>query len=211
MPNSLENIFAQLKQGDTRVVLSEIRGEQFVSVTGRELLEMVGQVRTFLRNSGMQPGDRCALLAPNSIQWVAFDLALIAEGVIVVPLYSRQAPGELADMMKDCQPRRLFVSDAGLGEAVAQAWREAPPRVLFDELLKENAPKAAFSEEPISRSDSDIVTIIYTSGTSGEPKGVCLNVGNLSYMLARTTERLGQLMSVKGGGSPDRVFHYLPF
>ena len=86
-----------------------------------------------------------------------------------------------------------------------------PPRVLFDELLKENAPKAAFSDEPISRSDSDIVTIIYTSGTSGEPKGVCLNVGNLSYMLARTTERLGQLMSVKGGGSPDRVFHYLPF
>ena len=211
MPTFLENIFAQLKRADARVVLREIRGEQFVSATGGELLEMVGQVRTFLRNSGLQPGDRCALLAPNSIQWVAFDLALIAEGVIVVPLYSRQAPGELADMMKDCQPRRLFVSDAVLGEAVAQAWREAPPRVLFDELLKENAPKAAFSEEPISRSDSDIVTIIYTSGTSGEPKGVCLNVGNLSYMLARTTERLGQLMSVKGGGSPDRVFHYLPF
>lgn len=211
MPTFLENIFAQLKRADARVVLREIRGEQFVSATGGELLEMVGQVRTFLRNSGLQPGDRCALLAPNSIQWVAFDLALIAEGVIVVPLYSRQAPGELADMMKDCQPRRLFVSDAGLGEAVAQAWREAPPRVLFDELLKENAPKAAFSDEPISRSDSDIVTIIYTSGTSGEPKGVCLNVGNLSYMLARTTERLGQLMSVKGGGSPDRVFHYLPF
>lgn len=211
MPTFLENIFAQLKRADARVVLREIRGEQFVSATGGELLEMVGQVRTFLRNSGLQPGDRCALLAPNSIQWVAFDLALIAEGVIVVPLYSRQAPGELADMMKDCQPRRLFVSDAVLGEAVAQAWREAPPRVLFDELLKENAPKAAFSEEPISRSDSDIVTIIYTSGTLGEPKGVCLNVGNLSYMLARTTERLGQLMSVKGGGSPDRVFHYLPF
>src|SRR5207249_10508468 len=36
-------------------------------------------------------------------------------------------------------------------------------------------------------------------------------VGNLNYMLGRTTERLGQLMSVKGGGSPDRVFHYLPF
>ena len=211
MPTFLENIFAQLKRADARVVLREIRGEQFVSATGGELLEMVGQVRTFLRNSGLQPGDRCALLAPNSIQWVAFDLALIAEGVIVVPLYSRQAPGELADMMKDCQPRRLFVSDAVLGEAVAQAWREAPPRVLFDELLKENAPKAAFSDEPISRSDSDIVTIIYTSGTLGEPKGVCLNVGNLSYMLARTTERLGQLMSVKGGGSPDRVFHYLPF
>jgi long-chain acyl-CoA synthetase len=211
MPTFLENIFAQLKRAGARVVLREIRGEQFVSVTGRELLEIVRQVRTFVRNSGLQPGDRCALLAPNSIHWVAFDLALMAEGVIVAPLYSRQAPGELAGMMKDCQPRLLFVSDAALGEEVAQAWREAPPRVLFDELLKENAPEAAFSDEPIARSDSDIVTIIYTSGTSGEPKGVCLNAGNLNYMLERTTERLGQLMSATGGGSPDRVFHYLPF
>src|SRR5690349_19499268 len=109
MPNFLENIFAQLKQANARAVLSEIRGEQFVSVTGSELLKQVQQVRAFLRNAGIQPGERCALLAPNSILWVVFDLALMAEGVVVVPLYSRQAPGELAAMMKDCQPRLLFV------------------------------------------------------------------------------------------------------
>ena len=40
---------------------------------------------------------------------------------------------------------------------------------------------------------------------------MCLNVGNLNYMLGRTTERLGQLMTATGGGGPDRVFHYLPF
>lgn len=211
MPNFLESLFAQLNRADTRVVLREIRGEQFVGVTGSELLRQVRKVRVFLRNSGMRPGDRCALLGPNSIAWVAIDLAVMAEGVIVVPLYSRQALGELAGMVKDCQPRLVFVSDAALGDAVAQAWRDAPPRVTLDQALKEDVSKAAGPDQAIARADSDIVTIIYTSGTSGEPKGVCLNVGNLNYMLARTTERLGQLITATGGGGPDRVFHYLPF
>jgi len=211
MPNFLESLFAQLNKADTRVVLREIRGEQFVGVTGSELLRQVRNVRAFLRNSGIQPGDRCALLGPNSIAWVAIDLAVMAEGVIVVPLYSRQAPGELAGMMKDCQPRLLFVTDAALGDAVAQAWCDAPPRVTLDQALKEDVSKADVPDRGIPRADSDIVTIIYTSGTSGEPKGVCLSVGNLNYMLGRTSERLGQLMTATGGGGPDRVFHYLPF
>jgi len=62
---------------------------------------------------------------------------------------------------------------------------------------------------PNPRQNSDIVTIIYTSGTSGEPKGVCLSVGNLTHMLSCTTERLDQLMGTTH--EPDRVFHYLPF
>lgn len=210
MPNFLENIFAQLRQADARVVLREVRSDQFVRVTGRELIEQVQQVRAFLRHSGVQTGDRCALLAPNSIRWVVFDLALMAEGVVVVPLYSRQAPGELAAMMKDCQPRLLFVNDAEIGEAVAQAWREAPPRVLFGRVLEGNAPKSSLPDSPISRTDTDLVTIIYTSGTSGEAKGVCLNVGNLNYMLGQTMDRLGQLMSATNAEGPDRVFHYLP-
>jgi long-chain acyl-CoA synthetase len=211
MPNFLENIFAQLKRADTRVVLREIHGRQFVSVTGKELLEQVTQVRAFLRGMGVQRGDRCALLAPNSIRWVVFDLALMAEGVIVVPLYSRQSPGELAGMMEDCQPRLLLVNEAALGEAVAKVWPHAPPRIVFDEALKAVPVESSLGEAPQPRMDSDLVTIIYTSGTSGEPKGVCLSTANLNFMLERTTERLGQLMSQPQGASPDRVFHYLPF
>jgi long-chain acyl-CoA synthetase len=209
MPNFLEDILAQLNRADGRVVLREIRGDHFVSVTGRELLDQVQLVRAFIRNAGVQPGDRCALLAPNSIRWAAFHLALMAEGVIVVPLYSRQSPAELAAMMKDCQPRLIFVSDTALGSGVAQAWPQAPRCVLFGEVLHESAPQPRLPDAPNARRDSDIVTIIYTSGTSGEPKGVCLNVGNFSHMLSCTTERLDQLMGATH--EPDRVFHYLPF
>ena len=211
MPNFLENIFSQLKRADGRVVLREIRGEQFVSVTGAELLEQVQRVRAFLKNADVQAGDRCVLLAPNSVRWVVFDLALMAEGVIVVPLYSRQSAAELAGMTEDCQAKLLFTSEANLGEAVAQAWPNAPRRVLFDEALQQALPKPSIADTPNPRQDSDIVTIIYTSGTSGEPKGVCLTVGNLNHMLACTTERLERLMGDQQESSPDRVFHYLPF
>ena len=209
MPNFLETILAQLKRSDGRVVLREIRGDRFASVTGREFLDQIQLVRMFIRSSGVQPGDRCALLAANSIRWAVLHLALMAEGAIVVPLYSRQAPAELAGMMRDCQPRLIFVSDAALGEGVAQTWPEAPRRVLFDEVLRQSAPQSPLADAPNPRQNSDIVTIIYTSGTSGEPKGVCLTVGNLTHMLSCTTERLDQLMGATH--EPDRVFHYLPF
>src|SRR5260370_6964901 len=118
MPNFLETIFAQLRRADGRVVLREVHGDRFVSVTGRELLDQVQLVRAFLRNSGVQAGDRCALLAPNSTRWAASHLALMAEGVIVVPLSSRQAPGELAAIMKDYQPPLIFLADPPLADTV---------------------------------------------------------------------------------------------
>src|SRR6267142_1449920 len=213
MSNFLEIIFAQLERSGGRVVLREIHGEQFVSVTGRELLDQVRQVRVYLRKTELRPGDRCALLAPNSIRWAAFDLALMAEGVIVVPLYARQSPAELAAMMRDSEPKLLFTSDAALGEIAMQAWSSdsatMPRRVLFDEVFQQPNPAQPIPESPNPRQDADIVTIIYTSGTSGEPKGVCLTAANLTHMLSCTTERLNQLMGQTR--EPDRVFHYAPF
>ena len=217
MPNFLETIFDHLQRSAGRVALREIRDDHFVSFTGKELLEQIQLVRAYLRGAGLRPGDRCALLGPNSVRWIAVNLGLMAEGFIVVPLYSRQAPAELAAMMKDCEPRLLFVSDAALGEGVARAWpgsREtAPRRVLFEEVFRERAFPVELEDVPNSRGDADLATIIYTSGTSGEAKGVCISIGNLSHMLACTTERLDLLMGqlLVTSREPDRVFHYLPF
>ena len=73
-------------------------------MTAGELLAQVQVARAYLRRLRLKKGDRCALLAHNSIRWVAMDLAIMAEGLIAVPLYARQAPAELVAMMKDCWP-----------------------------------------------------------------------------------------------------------
>jgi long-chain acyl-CoA synthetase len=209
MSNFIETLFVQLQRGAGRVVLREVRGDQFVSMTGGELLGQIQRARVYLRRFGLQVGDRCAIVGANSIRWVIIDLALTAEGVIVVPLYSRQAPAELEAMMKDCQPRLLIADDAQLQKSLEDRLPSGTSSVSFDEVLEGVAAIANVEPTPVARRDDDIVKIIYTSGTSGEPKGVCLSVGNVSFMLSRTAQRLDQLM--RGTHEPDRVFHYLPF
>src|SRR5256885_4871628 len=211
----LYDIFNQLKAAEKTTVLRELNDQespQQVSfgVTGKGLLMQVSQARRFLAGKGLGKGDRCALLAPNSIEWVAMDLAIMAEGLIVVPLYSRQAAPELVSMMKDCSPWLIICGDAALRDEVVVNWAEAPPQILFKEVFaSRNAADASRAGAPAPHPDSDTVAIIYTSGTSGEAKGVILNSGNIGHMLGCTSARLDQLMQGKAG--QDNVFHYLPF
>src|SRR5580700_4239637 len=210
----LEDIFEALEKAGTADVLAEIRDGEVTGVTGGELLELVRRARTFIASKGLPKGERCGLLAANSIRWMAMDLALMAEGLIVVPLYSRQAPAELVAMMKDCTPAVVCCGDAALRDAIAQSWADAPPQFLFDEIFA--GVDGVQLERPQVGKDSP-VAIIYTSGTSGEAKGVVLTAANVGFMLERTAERLEQLMSGSASGSrsvsgaQDRIFHYLPF
>ena len=139
------------------------------------------------------------------------DLALMAEGVIVVPLYSRQAPNELVSMLKDCEASMVVCSDETLRDGIADNWtNNAPPLALFDEAFA-TTPASDIGEAPNASTEKDIVTIIYTSGTSGEPKGVMLNIANLNHMVPCTGARLDQLMEGRTAEVADQVFHYLPF
>ena len=116
----LEQIFARLEQASSVPVLREIRDGHTVSVTGGEFLASIRKARAFLTARGLKKGDRCALLAPNSIRWAAMDLAMMAEGLIVVPLYARQAPAELAGMMKDSTPSLICCADGTLAAEVRE-------------------------------------------------------------------------------------------
>jgi long-chain acyl-CoA synthetase len=207
--NFLQNILGRLASAPERIVLEEMRPAQSVSVTAKELLERISTARAFLAAQGVGKGDRCALLAPNSIHWVALDLAAMASGIIVVPLYARQSPAELVAMMRDAQLALVCCGDAALRDAVRNAWTGAPRTVLLEEIFAAPGAGGAGTADPVPLVDSDAVTIIYTSGTSGESKGVVLNAGNITYMLSCTTARLDLLMGRRA--EPDRVFHYLPF
>ena len=203
----LEQIFASLEKSGDAVVLQELRDGRILPVTARQLLDQVLVGRAYLRRLRLKRGDRCALLGNNSIQWVAMDLAIMAEGLAVVPLYARQAVGELVAMMKDCSPVLICCGDQMLADAIVQEWPEAPPHFSMSKVF--TASRAPLSDMSVAMEKDDVVTIIYTSGTSGEAKGVMLNAGNITHMVGCTSGRLDQLM--KRGAGQDSVFHYLPF
>jgi long-chain acyl-CoA synthetase len=207
----LENIFDRLKRAGDAPVVREIRGAQLVNCSGADLLAQIANARHFLGAQGLKRSERCAVLAPNSIRWAALDLALMAEGIVVVPLYVRQAPVELAAMLKDSSPARILCSDAALAAEIRRHWPAAPAFITIESAFAHSSPAA--STPPYHHADSDPLTIIYTSGTSGEPKGAILNAGNANHMIPSTSARLDQLMGTSPDSGPraDRIFHYGPF
>ncbi|MGH9716299.1 MAG: AMP-dependent synthetase/ligase [Candidatus Acidiferrales bacterium] len=204
----LEGIFARLAHDSAAPVLAEVRdGNQLVSITGGELLTMVQSARAFIACRGLRSGDCCVLYAPNSIRWVALDLALMSEGVIVVPLDPRQVTSEIAAVLRDSTPSLACCANATFAAHVTADGNTVPPVALFDELFASEAQGSA--SPPVHHADHDAVTIVYTSGTSGEPKGVVLTAQNITFMLGCTNSRLDKLMGSRR--EPDRVFQYAPF
>jgi long-chain acyl-CoA synthetase len=203
----LNRIFDNLKDHPDRAKLVEVHATQLRGTDGRGMLDLVAKAQGFLTAKGIKPGDRVAILAPNSVRWVAADLAALASGAIVVPLYDRQEPKELAVMLRSAEPTVLMVGDDALAKTIADAWTDLGEAEIatFDEVFAADGSEAG----PHQFEPEDTVAIIYTSGTSGEPKGVMLSRANVDFMIPRTIERLDKVVARKSG--PDRVFHYLPF
>jgi long-chain acyl-CoA synthetase len=201
----LEQIFARLNRAASAPVLQEVRDEQVVSVTGGALLALVGQARRFLAQRGLKQGDRCVLYAPNSIRWVALDLAMMAEGLIVVPLDPRQVSSEIAAAIADSTPSLICCADSAQANNARMSGSATPEIAYFDQIFTGESVSAA----PVQHAEHDAVTIVYTSGTSGEPKGVVLNARNITFVVSSTNARLDQLMGARQ--EAERVFQYAPF
>jgi long-chain acyl-CoA synthetase len=183
-------------------LLIEVHGSQLVPMSGGEFVQRVKRVRAALVKRGVQAGERVGLLGPNSSDWAVVDVALLAHGAVVVPLYARQDPAQLADMLRDAGASLVVASDSQLSAALPGDF----DCLSFAEALAE---PAAESGEPVQAAQTAPATVIYTSGTSGEPKGVVLSRANIDFMLAVTVERIRRM--AKSERAEDRVFHYLPF
>lgn len=201
----IATMLENLDRAAQRPLIVEVHGERLVETTGAALKQLVCAARGYLASAEVAPGDRVALIAHNSARWAAADLAILGAGAIAVPMYDRQAPAELSGMLDNCGAKLVLVDTPALKAAIEGAWPDRAPVVTFDELFA-HAPASA---SPLARGLADYVTMIFTSGTSGEPKGVLYTVENVDFMLQRTTERLREMVGARAGD--DRVFHYLPF
>ncbi|HLG21073.1 MAG TPA: AMP-binding protein [Bdellovibrionota bacterium] len=202
--NFVETILGNLEKSTADPAVIEVYGQTSAPTTRAQLKEMVERARVYLATAGVRAGDRVALLAPNSTRWVACDIAILASGAICVPLYSRQDPKELAYIARDCQPKLLIAGDETLAEAIRREWETPSAIVTFEKIFTaENRPAEIHKITP-----EEPVTIVYTSGTSGDPKGAVITCGNVDYMLHQTISRLRQ--ATGRDTTTDRVFHFLP-
>ncbi len=128
--------------------------------------------------AGIRAGDPVVLMADNnSPLWLFHDLALLQAGAVVVPIHATATDAEIAWILRETACRYAFVDGHALSERVPAAaihiWHFDGPKAIPQELTepsREAYPKVA---------DTDLATIIYTSGASGVPKGVMLSHRNI--------------------------------
>ncbi len=163
----------------------------------REMAEQVGCWQEALKQEGLATGDRVAVLLRNCPEWVVFDQASLGSGLVVVPLYTDDRPDNVAYILKDADIKLLLVQDAGRWKRLAQAVtdNESLQRVLVLEPSDE-ASRLAESDGRVMTVDQwlpegiflplvrngdphELASIVYTSGTTGRPKGVMLSHHNM--------------------------------
>jgi long-chain acyl-CoA synthetase len=158
-----------------------------VSLTFGELNERVDQLARGLSRAGIQPGQVCVLMMPNSPEWVMAYYALAKLGAVVVPVNFLYRVGELAHIFRD-SGARAFIGHASHLEYAAQVLAELPRldiRIVAGGSAPGFAPLESFFAEPGEfpthpAADDDPFAIIYTSGTTGLAKGAMLTHGNLA-------------------------------
>src|SRR5262245_37889089 len=114
----IREIHKAAKRRGNEPLLIDVQGSRLVPMSGNDFLMRVGRVRAALDGRNVHPGDRVGLLAPNSADWAVMDVALLAHGAIVVPLYARQDPKQLAGMLGDSGARLVLTSDPQLAAAM---------------------------------------------------------------------------------------------
>ena len=191
-------VFAQAAQHGHRIVFQVKKEGRYHPITWSELISQVEGIVLGLMESGIEPGDRVAILSENRPEWAYADVASLSIGAATVPIYTTLSPPEIEHILRDSGAKLMFVSTPDLLSKVLSL-REFPDLkiVLFDAPYRVTGPKVFWLGELVgfgkaageskreawkARVDGgkseELATLIYTSGTTGPPKGVMLTHGN---------------------------------
>ena len=183
-------------------------GETWISFTWAQVAAEVERWQRALMKEGLAPGDRVALMLKNCVEWVIFDQAALSLGLVTVPLYLDDRPDNAAYILDHADAKLLLVEGrfqhkklAEIAGSAQQLQRivslEAPENQLADwnprfVVAADWLEAAADTPVPERHLTADLLaSIVYTSGTTGRPKGVMLTHANLLWNAFYASECAG--------------------
>jgi long-chain acyl-CoA synthetase len=180
---------------------------------GRAVREIAGG----LASLGVAAGDKVAILCGTIPEWTLADFGAFCAGATVVPVYHTNSPEECEYVLSHSGAKVILLEDAGQAAKVAQVRASLPElehvvvltgtaegALTLDELRSRGAGSTVASERIAAVEPDEPATIVYTSGTTGPPKGCVLTHANLLYVAGAYIDRL-ELRS-----APPIIFQYLP-
>ena len=173
---------------------------EIADISYSEVLRDVMRVGGALRASGFVRGDRVAILSENRPEWPLVDYAALCTGAWVVPIYPTLTPPQVEYVLTDSGASIVFASTAALAAKALEAAAGAPQDITvvafdlgapegalaWEEFLARSGPvdtdedRASFREEALRAQPEDVATVLYTSGTTGPPKGVMLTHNSIA-------------------------------
>ena len=193
----------------------DITAEGIRPVKGPEVNARIERIRSALWAWGVRRGDRVALTGVNSVDYLALEQAIGLLGAVSVPIYYTTPAAEAETLLQKSGAGWFFVGDRRMLSQL-EKMRTGARIVFFSVVARESLPSAmgweAFLEKgggpaPAQHPDPDaLATIRYTSGTTGEPKGVTFSFRQLAWM----GEVLTNLVSWPDRNRPMRYLSFLP-
>lgn len=186
-------------------------GSGLKGITFDEVYEVVSSAAAGLQALGLSSGDKVAILSENCPEWALADFACLCTGILDVPIYDTLPISQVAYILENSEAQLVFVSDAGQAEKALEARRQIgrdvrvvmfnatdPPEddvLVWRDFLEHGRNAAAggdrgFRAKALEAGPEDVATILYTSGTTGDPKGVMLTHNNVSSNVRSITRVL---------------------
>lgn len=172
--------WARTKGDDAAIILGEDR------LTYRDLHNWSGRLARRLADSGVKPGDRVGVLAPNMLQWPVAALAIIKCGAVLVPMNARLKPSEIRKVADDSGLSALVAAPANLGNAEDARVGGREFTVLGLDVV-DGEKEGDADDFRIDREPDEPIAVIFTSGSTGLSKGVILTSQTLLSIVLENT------------------------
>ncbi len=188
MHNNIADLLKQHLSSPDRPLYKEWSENGWRDVAAGEVAAQAARWQEAYRRHGFGKGDRIAICAKNSVSWVAADLAALGMGLVSVPLYVIDNPGNIAWCVENSESRLLVLENARVLESLRQVSSKLPEVVCLSgaagecvSKLESWLPQATRPFEVTDTGPDSLATIVYTSGTTGRPKGVMLSHRNILW------------------------------